>query len=107
MENLPDWVFALYYLFLVITLLGILYTLFRKQIIIFSLVAFFALLTVSSLSMLLALERTEGFNEFEWIMHEVIHGSPQAIYAFVGFFYLFFWWGLVLKIGIRRTHTKE
>ncbi|QAA21830.1 hypothetical protein [Sporolactobacillus terrae] len=106
MENSPIWLDVIFCSFLLATLLGLLFCLFRRRRIIFSLFALFALITAPLTFMLVALGRAENFNEFEWLIHEAVHGSPIAIYSVAGFLYLFLWWGLILKNTIKWTRTR-
>ncbi|MCQ2009785.1 hypothetical protein NOM01_07175 [Sporolactobacillus sp. STSJ-5] len=106
METLPVWVLVIYYLFLLTSLLGILFSLFQKKFIGYSLVALLMLLTAPLMFLWIALGRAESFNEFEWLINQIGRGSIAAIYPVAGFLYLFFWWGLILKTKIKSTQVR-
>ncbi|WP_121614873.1 hypothetical protein [Virgibacillus halodenitrificans] len=95
-ETLPNWFWALYYLFLFITLGTALYSVMKRKMHGLSIVAIVITITVPIVSLINSIARVEGMNEFEHLINQLEQGAIWAIFTIIGYVFLLIWWGLFL-----------
>jgi hypothetical protein len=102
-ETLPNWFWAIYYLFILTTLGTAIFSVVRKKMKIISVVAIILTVTVPIISLINSMGRTEGMNEFEHLVSQLQQGSIWSIYTIVGYAFLLVWWILFLL----KNNTKH
>ncbi|MGG3451795.1 hypothetical protein [Domibacillus aminovorans] len=104
-ETIPNWVWMIYYLFLLATLGTAIFSVIRKQMIGLSIIAIVLTMTVPIISLINSIGRVKGLNEFEHLVTQLQQGSIWSIYAIVGFLYLLVWWGMLLIKNKMKTEV--
>lgn len=95
-ETLPDWVWIIYYLFIIATLGSAIFSVIRKKMIIPSIITIVLTITIPIISIINSIGREKGVDEFEHLVTHLQQGSPWSIYAITGFLYLIIWWIMFL-----------
>jgi len=95
-ETLPNWVWIIYYLFLIATLGTAIFSVIRKKMVSFSITAIVLTMTVPIISLVNSIGRAEELNEFEHLVLQLQQGSIWSIYALIGIIYLLVWWVMFL-----------
>jgi hypothetical protein len=102
-ETLPNWVWIIYYLFLIVTLGTAIFSVIRKKMIRLSIIAIVLTMTVPIISLINSIGRAKGLNEFEHLVTQLQQGSIWSIYAIIGFLYLLVWWVMFLIKNKMKT----
>jgi hypothetical protein len=98
--TLPSWFWIIYYLFLFATIGTLVFTITKKEIVIFSLSVIFITITVYLVSLINWIGRTEGLNEFEYLKNQLQQGSFWSIFVVFGYGFLLVWWVIfIYKLG--------
>jgi len=93
---LPNWVWIIYYLFIIATLGSAILSVIRKKLIILSIITIVLTITIPIISIINSIGREKGVDEFEQLVTHLQQGSPWSIYAIIGFLYLLIWWIMFL-----------
>lgn len=104
-ETISNWVWMIYYSFLLVTLGTAIFSVIRKTMIGLSIIAIVLTMTVPIISLINSIGRAKGLNEFEHLVTQLQQGSIWSIYAIVGFLYLFVWWGMLLIKNKMKTEV--
>ncbi|WP_077212160.1 hypothetical protein [Bacillus dakarensis] len=103
-ETLPSWFWAMYYLFLLVTLgLAIVNTI-KKKFYRLSVMAIMLCIMVPVVSMMNSVDRAKGMNEMDHLAAQLQQGSIWSIFAAAGFTYLCGYW--VYFIMKRKVKAK-
>lgn len=103
-ETLLNWVWIIYYTFILATLGASILSIIRKKNIILSIISAVLTITIPIISIINSIGREKGVDEFEHLIAHLQQGSPWSIYAVTGFFYLVVWWAIFL---IKRKRRKS
>jgi hypothetical protein len=95
-ETLPNWFWALYYLFLLITLGATILSILKRKLIGLSILAMMISVTVPIISLLSSTDRAEGMNEFEHFLGQLQQGAIWSVLVVFGYLFLLVWWALFL-----------
>ncbi|SDZ84741.1 hypothetical protein SAMN05421743_101406 [Thalassobacillus cyri] len=95
-ETLPNWIWAVYYLFFIITLVTAIFSIVKRDKKSWSVAAFVFTITVPIVSLISSIGRTEGMNEFEYLVSQLQQGAVWSIFVWIGYFFLLGWWSLFL-----------
>lgn len=95
-ETLPNWFWALFYLFLLITIGTATYSIVKKLMNGLSIVAIVFTGIVPIIGLINSLGRAEGMNEFEHLVSQLQQGAIWAIIVIIGCLYLLVSWFLFL-----------
>ncbi|KHE68117.1 hypothetical protein [Halobacillus sp. BBL2006] len=95
-ESLPDWIWAIYYLFFITTLGTAILSIVKRDNKSWSIVAALFTITVPIVSLINSIGRPVGMNEFEYLVSQLQQGAFWSIYVLIGYFFLLGWWGLFL-----------
>ncbi|MGY3189018.1 hypothetical protein [Lysinibacillus sp. TE18511] len=95
-ETLPDWVWIIYYFFIIATLGFAIFSIIQKKMIILSTITIVLTITIPISNIINSIGREKGVDEFEHLVTHLQQGSPWSIYAIIGFLYLLVWWVLLL-----------
>ncbi|WP_339261961.1 hypothetical protein [Lysinibacillus sp. FSL K6-3209] len=95
-ETLLNWVWIIYYTFILATLGASILSIIRKKNIILSIISAVLTITIPIISIINSIGREKGVDEFEHLIAHLQQGSPWSIYAVTGFFYLVVWWAIFL-----------
>lgn len=95
-ETLPNWVWIIYYLFLLATLGTAISSVIRKKMLKLSIIAIVLTMTVPVISLINSIGRAEGLNEFEHLVTQLQQGAIWSIYTIIGFLFLIVWWVIFL-----------
>ncbi|WP_421379677.1 hypothetical protein ACOJQI_16005 [Bacillus salacetis] len=96
MGDLPNWFWALYYFFLLITLGATIFSITKRKLIGLSIVAIMISVTVPIVSLLSSTGRGDGMNEFEHFVSQLQQGAIWSILVAIGYLFLLVWWALFL-----------
>ncbi|MCR8859991.1 hypothetical protein NQ113_22645 [Bacillus pseudomycoides] len=91
-ETLPNWFWAIYYLFLLITLGTAIFCVIRKKMKKLSILAIVFAITVPIISLINSIGRAEGINEFEHLINQLQQGAIWSIFMTIGYLFLLVWW---------------
>ncbi|MGE7954400.1 hypothetical protein [Lysinibacillus xylanilyticus] len=95
-ETLPDWVWIIYYFFIIATLGFAIFSIIQKKMIILSTITIVLTITIPISNIINSIGREKGVDEFEHLVTHLQQGSTWSIYAIIGFLYLLVWWVLLL-----------
>lgn len=95
-ETLPNWFWALYYLFFLITLGTAIFGVVKKKHRGLSILAIVFTVTVPIISLINSIGRVEEMNEFEHLFSQLQQGTIWSIFTVIGFIFLLVWWVLIL-----------
>lgn len=94
--TLPDWLWIIYYLFLLSALVAGIVSLIKNKYIILSIISIIFAITLPALGLINSIGRLENTNEFQHLFIQLQEGSIWAIYSVIGYLYLFLWFILFL-----------
>jgi len=95
-ETLPNWVWIIYYTFIIATLVAAIISIVRKKLMIVSILTIILAMTLPIISIINSIGREKGVDEFEHFITQLQQGFNWPIFVIVGFFYLFVWWAVYL-----------
>ncbi len=95
-ETLPNWVWIIYYTFILATLGTAIVSIVKKKLIIRSTITIILTMTIPIISSINSMGREKGVDEFEHFITHLQQGSTWTIYVLTGFFYLLVWWTVYL-----------
>ncbi|MFJ7661248.1 hypothetical protein ACIQXW_02500 [Lysinibacillus sp. NPDC097162] len=95
-ETLPNWVWIIYYTFILATLGVAILSIVKKKLVIVSIITIIFDMTIPIISIINSIGREKGVDEFEHFITQLQQGFIWPIYVIVGFFYLFVWWAVYL-----------
>jgi len=91
-ENLPAWIIAIYYL-LLLTTIGVAITcIFKRKIVVASLVTIVLSLVVQVVSILYGIDRASDHNELDHFLFSLSQRESWSIFVAVGYLYIVIWW---------------
>lgn len=96
-ETLPSWSWAVYYLFLLITLVAAIFSVLKRVNKSLSIIAILITVSVPIIGLVNSIGRAEGMNEFEHLVNQIQEGALWSIFTLIGFMFLFVWWVLYLR----------
>ncbi|MGM9985804.1 MAG: hypothetical protein ACI35O_01130 [Bacillaceae bacterium] len=102
-ETLPSWFWAIYYLFLFITLGTAIVNIFREKMIVLSIIVIMMTIITPLVSLFNGIGRGEGLNEFEHFVYELQQGASWSIIVMIGYLYIFIRWVLFFSKKRRRA----
>ncbi|MCP3026452.1 hypothetical protein [Halobacillus sp. A5] len=105
-ETLADWIWAIYYLFIIATLGTAVFSVVKKGNKGWSIVAVLFTITVPIVSLINSIGRPRGLNEFDYLVSQIQHGAFWSVFVLIGYFFLLGWWGLFL-FKIRLINTSS
>ncbi|MFJ7736454.1 hypothetical protein ACIQ2D_08920 [Lysinibacillus sp. NPDC097287] len=97
-ETLSDWVWIIYYLFLIATLGTAIFNVIRMKMISLSVITIVLTLSVPIITVANSIGREKGVNEFEHLVTHLQQGSFWSVSVIIAFLYLLVWWVKILKI---------
>jgi len=98
LETLPIWLWVCYYIFIFITLIsGIINWIRQIHSPMAALIIILSLLT-PLVSFVYSVGRTEGLNEFQYILEQVNGGNLWAIFILASHLYFIVWWFIFLDV---------
>ncbi|SIS52128.1 hypothetical protein [Salimicrobium flavidum] len=95
-ETLPSWFWAIYYLFLLITLGATIFSIRKRELIGLSVVAIMITIIAPTVSLLNSIGRARGMNEFEHLVSQLQQGAIWSILVVIGYLFLLVWWAFFL-----------
>ncbi|MFJ8260976.1 hypothetical protein ACIQ4I_03310 [Rummeliibacillus sp. NPDC094406] len=96
-ETLPNWFWAIYYLFLLATLGTAIFSVVKRKMKGLSVIAIVFTLTVPIVSLVNSIGRAEGRNEFEHLVSQLQQGAIWSVFVIIGYLFLLVWWVLFLS----------
>ncbi|RKN84342.1 hypothetical protein D7M11_12675 [Paenibacillus ginsengarvi] len=93
-ETLPNWVWAIFYLFLSTTLGTAIWNVYRKKIVSLSIAVIVITITIPIVGVFNSVGRQKGMNEFEHLISEMKQGAIWTFYIITALLYLLFYWGI-------------
>ena len=96
METLPNWFWTLYYLVLLITVGAAIFYVVHRRLKGLSILAIVFALTIPVISIINSIGRTEGMDEFEYLVSQFQQGAIWTVFVIIGYLYLIVWWVLFL-----------
>ncbi|MBO9128533.1 hypothetical protein [Bacillus sp. 165] len=104
-ETLPNWFWALYYLFFFATLGTAIFSVVKRKHRGLSVLAILFTVTVPIISLINSIGRIEGMNEFEHLVSQLQQGAVWSIFAVIGYIFLLVWWILILFISKSKNQV--
>lgn len=95
-ETLPDWFWALYYLFFLATLGTAIFSVVKNKQRGLSILTIVFTVTIPMISLINSIGRVEGMNEFEHLFSQLRQGAVWSIFTVIGYIFLLVWWVLIL-----------
>ncbi|MFD2212127.1 hypothetical protein [Metabacillus endolithicus] len=96
-ETLPSWFWAVYYLFLLITLVAAIFSVLKRVNKSLSILGILITFSLPIIGLVNSIGRAEGMNEFEHLVSQIQQGAMWSIFTLIGFMFLFLWWVLFLR----------
>lgn len=96
LETLPDWFWALYYLFFLATLGTAIFSVVKNKQRGLSILTIVFTVTIPIISLINSIGRVEGMNEFEHLFSQLRQGAVWSIFTVIGYIFLLVWWVLIL-----------
>lgn len=96
LETLPDWFWALYYLFFLATLGTAIFSVVKNKHRGLSILTIGFTVTIPIISLINSIGRVEGMNEFEHLFSQLRQGAVWSIFTVIGYIFLLVWWVLIL-----------
>jgi len=96
-ETLPSWFWAVYYLFLLITLVAAIFSVLKRVNKSLSILGILITFSLPIIGLVNSIGRAEGMNEFEHLVSQIQQGAMWSIFTLIGFMFLFVWWVLFLR----------
>ncbi|WP_438824948.1 hypothetical protein [Bacillus sp. JJ722] len=103
-ETLPNWFWAIYYLFLLTTLGTAIFSVVKKKHQRLSILAIVFTISIPIVSLINSIGRAEGMNEFEHLVSQLQQGAIWSIFTIIGYLFLLVCW--VLFLFKSKTKTK-
>lgn len=91
-ETLPNWIWIIFYMFLLATLLTAIFSIISKKLKLLSVAAIIVTITIPINGIINSIGRGPGVNEFEHLISQLQLGSFWAIYLSIGLLYILVWW---------------
>ncbi|MEC1184429.1 hypothetical protein [Bacillus altitudinis] len=95
-ETLPNWFWALYYLFFLTTLGTAIFSVVKNKHSGLSILTIVFTVTIPMISLINSIGRVEGMNEFEHLFSQLRQGAVWSIFTVIGYIFLLVWWVLIL-----------
>ncbi|MDI6647501.1 hypothetical protein QL818_10585 [Bacillus altitudinis] len=95
-ETLPNWFWALYYLFFLTTLGTAIFSVVKNKHRGLSILTIGFTVTIPMISLINSIGRVEGMNEFEHLFSQLRQGAVWSIFTVIGYIFLLVWWVLIL-----------
>jgi hypothetical protein len=95
-ETLPNWFFAIFYLFLLTTLGIAIWNLNRRKIVSLSIAVIVITISIPIIGVFNSVGRHKGMNEFEHLVSEMQQGAIWTFYIIIALLYLLFYWGMLV-----------
>ncbi|MGD6873710.1 hypothetical protein ACQCU1_16145 [Sutcliffiella horikoshii] len=102
-ETLPNWFWIIFYLFLLATLGTAIFCLVKSKMKNLSIIAIVFALTVPIVSLINSIERAEGMNELDYLIHELQQGATWSVFVTTGYSFLIVWW----IVFLFKNDTKK
>ncbi len=96
LETLPNWFWALYYLFFLATFGTAIFSVVKNKHRGLSILTIVFTVTIPIISLINSIGRVEGMNEFEHLFSQLQQGAVWSIYTVIGYIFLLVWWVLIL-----------
>ena len=93
-ETLPNWFWAINYLFLLTTLGTAIFCVIKRKMKGLSVTAIVFTLIVPIVSLINSIGRVEGMNEFEHLVSQFQQGAIWSVFVIIGYLFLLVWWVL-------------
>ncbi|MEQ2526643.1 hypothetical protein EKG37_03605 [Robertmurraya yapensis] len=106
-ETLPDWFWALYYLFFLSTLGTAIISVVKNRHRRLSVLAIVFTFTVPIISLINSIGRVEGMNELEHLFSQLQRGAVWSIFTVMGYLFLLVWWVLTLFKSKSKNQVIE
>lgn len=90
-ETLPNWIWVIYYTFLLITLGLAIFNILQRKMKNLSIIAIVITFTTPVIGIINSIERENGINEFEHLVIHLQQGSLWAIYIITSYLYILVW----------------
>ncbi len=94
--TLPDWFWALYYLFFLATLGTAIFSVVKNKQRGLSILTIVFTVTIPMISLINSIGRVEGMNEFEHLFSQLRQGAVWSIFTVISYIFLLVWWVLIL-----------
>lgn len=94
---MPNWVWVMYYLFLLLTLISAIYSCFRGKLIYWAYATVIVSLMVPIVGLLFRAQRTEAMNELAYLFSQLGNGDIWAVLITVCLVYVGLWWVLFVR----------
>ena len=95
-ETLPYWFWALYYLFLLTTLLIAISCARKRKMKGLAVTAIVFTLIIPIVSLINSIGRVEGMNEFEHLVSQFHQGASWSVFVMIGYLFILVWWILLI-----------
>ncbi|SES18716.1 hypothetical protein SAMN04487944_12274 [Gracilibacillus ureilyticus] len=91
-ETLPNWFWAIYYLFLLTTFVSAIISITKKKRIYRSILAILFAVIIPVVSVINSVDRAENMNEFEHLVSQFQNGAIWSVFTIIGYLFLIVWW---------------
>lgn len=91
-ETLPNWVWFLYYAFLLLTLGTAILSILKRRKVVLSICVIVCIITIPIIAIINTIERAQSTNEFEHLLVNLQHGEIWAWYVLGGYLLILIWW---------------
>ncbi|MDG5470538.1 hypothetical protein P6709_02185 [Jeotgalibacillus sp. ET6] len=107
-ETLPAWFWTIYYLIFSLTFIFAAICLYKKRMIIHSLIAVLFIITIPIVGFINSStsDRPLDMNELEFWFEQLQQGEIWAIYSLLGYIFLVFWWIFLLTRRFDKPGVK-
>lgn len=95
-ETLPNWVWAIFYLFLLSTIGTAIWNVNQKKIVSLSISAISVTITIPIVGVFNSIGRQKAMNEFEHLISEMQQGAIWTFYIIIALLYLLLYWGMFI-----------
>ena len=104
-ETLPNWVWAMFYAFLILTLCQAIISIKQRKFKGLSIITAVNIFTIPVIGIINSIDREYGINEFEHLVIHLQQGSLWALYIIISYLYILVWWVLLFCSNqvVRRT----
>ena len=104
-ETLPDWMWAIFYGFLILTLGQAIISIKQRKFKGLSIITGVIIFTIPVIGIINSIDREYGINEFEHLVTHLQQGSLWALYIIMSYLYILVWWVLLFYKNqvVRRT----
>ena len=94
-ETLPNWIWAIYYAFLLFTLVLAIISIKQSNLKGLSIITIVLIFTTPVIAIINSIGREYGVNEFEHLVTHLQQGSLWALFIIIRYLYIFVWWVLL------------